>query len=259
MLGFVGFQLWGTGIAESRAQSELAQQLDAPQATSSTPNFGDAVGRISIPSIKVDKYLVAGVKWKALQKGPGLFPNSPLPGQYGNVAIAGHRTTFGAPFERINELSKGDLVEITTADGDFTYEVTGPPRVVSPDAVEEVATNDTTRAMLTLVSCHPKWTASKRIIVNAELQDTITPLTATPLVLKTDGKAAFKEGWFHDPSAWPAVIIFGLILAGIARAAVVAARGRTDKTQVYARATVMFVIVLYPFYENLARLLPTNL
>lgn len=259
MLGFVGYQLWGTGISEAREQQNLEQQFELPRLESAIPESGDVVGRIRIPSLRVDKMVVAGVSWKALKKGPGLFPNSPLPGQYGNVAIAGHRTSFGAPFARINELDEGDVIELETSSGTHTYTVTGPPRVVPPTAVDVVRTVDEDRAMLTLVSCHPKWTASKRIVVTAEMTPENPPASATPVVLASDSEEAFSAGWFHEPGAIPAVVAFALLLAIIAAAARNLVRMGYRRVAVYPIMGTLFVLTLYPFYENVARLLPTNI
>ena len=77
-----------------------------------------------IPAIGVDKIVVEGVSLADLKKGPGHYPETPLPGQEGNAAIAGHRTTYGAPFNRLDELEPGDEITVTTVQGEFTYEVT---------------------------------------------------------------------------------------------------------------------------------------
>ena len=76
---------------------------------------GDPVARLEIAKIGVDKIVVAGTDVGEPRKGPGHYPNTPLPGQLGNAAIAGHRTTFGAPFYRINELVAGDEIKVTTS------------------------------------------------------------------------------------------------------------------------------------------------
>ena len=259
MLGFVVYQLWGTGITESREQRSLEQQFEKPRLESPVPSPGDAVGRIRIPSLNLDKMVVAGVGWKALAKGPGLFPNSPLPGQYGNVAIAGHRTSFGAPFARINELDTGDTIELETTSGTHRYTVTGSPEIVRPDSVEVVRTTDRTRALLTLVSCHPKWSTSRRIIVVAEMVPEDTPDAATPITLAPDADNAFSAGWFHDPGAIPAVIAFAVLLALIAACARNLARMGYRRIMVYPITATLFVVTLYPFYENVSRLVPTGL
>src|SRR6185503_15608199 len=93
---------------------------------------------------------------------------TPLPGAVGNVGIAGHRTTFGRPFNRIDELRPGDVVILTTPVGKFTYEVQKPPFVVSPDDWS-VVDQPPGESLLTLTSCHPKGSANQRIVVRSKL------------------------------------------------------------------------------------------
>ncbi|MEY2967271.1 MAG: hypothetical protein RLY50_1321, partial [Actinomycetota bacterium] len=221
---FVVYQLWGTGLRESREQAALSAQLETVLSSSSVaPTRGAAVSRIAIPSLGVDKVLVGGVDAESLMKGPGLFPNSPLPGQLGNVAVAGHRTTYGAPFEDLDKIVVGDTITFATPRGTAEYRVTKEPYNVFPSAVEVVETKDPTKATLTLVTCTPKWTAWKRLIVEAELvtkgqieqgQTTVAaPEPATPFV--DDELVAFDEGWFHDTSVIPAVATLGALLVAI--------------------------------------------
>ena len=268
MLAFVGYQLWGTGIHESREQDSLKSSFEKAAAQTPESNVapveGEGIGRIVIPKLKVDKFIVAGVDYKSLKKGPGLFPNSPMPGQLGNVAIAGHRTTFGSPFERIDELTVGDTIQLVTAKKTFTYVVTQNPVIVRPTKVEVVKTTDKTRAKLTLVSCHPKWTAANRIIVTAYISGTDQPEKATPFVpsaTATSSKATdnFEEGWFHDPQAWPAVLFYGALLSLIGAVSVLFVKLGRGRKVVYPPALVLFLMTLYPFFENLSRLLPSNL
>jgi sortase A len=128
---------------------------------------GDAIARIEIPSIGVDKIVVAGVSTADLKKGPGHYPDTPMPGQLGNSAIAAHRTTYGQPFFDIDKVQPGDEVVMTTPAGRFVYRVTGTT-VVTPADYWVVSTTDPTQATLTLTSCDPKWTARNRIVVSAE-------------------------------------------------------------------------------------------
>ena len=86
---------------------------------------GDPLARLEIPRIDVDWIVVAGVEKSDLKKGPGHYPETPLPGQLGNAAIAGHRTTYGQPFYSIEQLQPGDEIITTTASGRFVYIVTG--------------------------------------------------------------------------------------------------------------------------------------
>ncbi|MFS8483472.1 MAG: sortase, partial [Acidimicrobiia bacterium] len=155
ILLFVAYQLWGTGLREAQAQRALEDEFeerleavldragaDGPGSSTTTtapppPALaeGDAVARIRIPDIGVDKIVVEGVSLEDLKRGPGHFPSSPLPGQPGNAAIAGHRTTYGAPFHRLDELDHGDEIEVTTLQGTFRYEVR-EQLIVAPDQVE---------------------------------------------------------------------------------------------------------------------------
>ncbi len=129
---------------------------------------GDPVARLEIPRIGVDHIVVAGVSKRDLQKGPGHYPDTPLPGQLGNSAIAGHRTTYGQPFYDIDQLEPGDDLIVTTLTGRYVYVVTGQ-QIVAPSDYEVVATVDPTVANLTLTSCHPRFTAQQRIVVASEL------------------------------------------------------------------------------------------
>ena len=134
---------------------------------------GDAIARIELPRLGVNKIVVAGVDKNDLKKGPGHYPETPLPGQLGNAAIAGHRTTFGQPFFDVDKLEVGDEIVVTTLAGRFVYRVTGQ-EIVSPSDYQVIATTDPTLATLTLTSCHPKYTARERIIVYSELDPNAT-------------------------------------------------------------------------------------
>ena len=93
---------------------------------------GDVIARLEIPSIGVDRYVVAGVDKSDLKKGPGHYPETPLPGQLGNSAIAGHRTTYGQPFYDIDQVTPGDEIIVTTPAGRFVYIATGQ-QIVGPN------------------------------------------------------------------------------------------------------------------------------
>ncbi len=238
-LAFAGFQLWGTSIAEERAQTSLtsdfesrrdafaayaertgftASEVGAPvttsipsttvpdasdsddpvigsndsQPTTSTttptttqppvpvesipeellPRQGEALGVIRIPTIGVDKAIIAGTSRDDLRKGPGHYASTPLPGQAGNAAIAGHRTTYGAPFGDIDLLVPGDRIVVETFQGLFHYEVMAQSSgighsIVTPFDVGVLEDYGDNR--LTLTACHPKYSARQRIIVQAKL------------------------------------------------------------------------------------------
>ena len=257
LLSFVAYQLWGTGIAEGRSQNAMATQFAKPQPVQ--PQFGGLVGRITIPTIDVSKYVVAGVRLKDLERGPGLFPGSPLPGQKGNVAIAGHRTTFGAPFNRIDEIRGNEKIILETQNGTFTYIVNDEPKIVSATDIAVTKTINPDIASITLVSCHPKWTSTKRIIVVAILDSTELPLPPTPLATSESIVQPIADGWFHDQTAWPTVLFFGFALIAIRIIAGIMARRGRRKIFVYLAAGGLFVPTLFLFFGGLARLLPANL
>lgn len=283
LLGFTAYQLWGTGLQTSRFQSELEQEFTStPQTSSTSPSttpqsvidangidVGDAIGKITIEKIDVDDWIVAGVSYKALKKGPGLFPDSALPGSLGNSAVAGHRTTFGAPFADLDKLNQGDIITVTTRRGVFTYAVRSVD-IVKPSAVEVLETTDPSKGVLTLVTCHPKWTSANRLIVSADLQENVTTFdrwTPAPTTAATTDQTSgvdtdeevLSEGWLHDPSAIPQTLMWAI--AAILMWWLGGFLGRRLGRQVLLRAFVVvpFLVALYFFYENLSRLTPTNL
>jgi sortase A len=152
---------------------------------------GGALEHLVIPVIGLDRYVVQGVAEADLQMGPGHYPGTPLPGQAGNVAIAGHRTTFGAPFFRLNEVHGGDLVYLTD-----TLGTTWVYRVVSQFVVapSDVAVLDRTRTPeLTLTTCNPRFEATSRLVVRAVL---LTHLARGTMVPKPLPVEATKDGKF---------------------------------------------------------------
>ncbi|MEM8706674.1 MAG: sortase [Actinomycetota bacterium] len=156
------------------------------------PEAGQALARLEIPSIELDKFIMRDVGVVSLQVGPGHYLGTPRPGFAGNAAIAGHRTTYGAPFGRVDELQPGDEITVHSADGIFTYVVLSPDEAFG-DRLAEFDEDDITDghvivqptdtwvvadfgdARLTLTSCHPEFTSRDRIIVVAELVSEAAP------------------------------------------------------------------------------------
>jgi sortase A len=293
ILLFVAYQLWGTGIREAQAQnaleSEFEEHIAAVDDTTTTtvpdapanpppaattlpapppPADGDAVAHLRIPAIDVDKIVVEGVQVSDLKRGPGHYPDSPLPGQPGNAAIAGHRTTYGAPFNRLDELGEGDEILVTTAQGAFRYEVQHQ-LIVNPDQVEVLEDFGDNR--LTLTACHPKYSARQRIVVVASLVGDAAagPATSPP----GDGNPGNDSGIGSDDdggggqtidaglggeraSAWPAIML------GVACALIWIAAWLLGtlwrKWPAYLVGLPVFLVVLFFFFENFSRLLPAN-
>jgi sortase A len=125
---------------------------------------GDALGRLRIRKIGSSFVVVQGTDGTSLQKGPGHYPDTSMPGLPGTVAIAGHRTTYLAPFRHINDLHKGDRIELEMPYARFTY-VVEKTRIVSPSEYSVVKAVGYDRLVLT--ACHPLYSAAQRIVVFA--------------------------------------------------------------------------------------------
>lgn len=129
---------------------------------------GGAFARIVIPRMGLDTMVVKGTAAADLRRGPGWIKSTDLPGPTGNVGISGHRTTYGHPFGRLNELAPGDTIELYSPYRRYLYEVVRS-FAVTPDHVEVVA--HTEEPQLTLTACHPPYSARLRLIVQAKLVD----------------------------------------------------------------------------------------
>ena len=136
--------------------------------TEPIPDEGDPLGWISIPRIGLDYVLMEGVDRSTLKSGPGHMPWTPLPGQPGNAAVSGHRTTYGAPFFDLDLLEPGDEIIVETTLGLNTYTIR-ESIVVEPTDVWVAEPRP--GAWLTLTTCTPKFSARQRLIVFAELTD----------------------------------------------------------------------------------------
>ena len=170
-VGLLGYPLY-TNLYQDYRQGELRHQLLTPrlrqQYVTHTVAVGDSLTRLKIPSLGVDVVVVEGTTTSALRAGAGHYPDTPLPCDYGNVAIAGHRTTYGKPFNQIDRLKPGDDIVLTTPIGTCDYKVAKDPFVVLPNDFTVVAPpEDPSARWLTLTSCHPKGSASHRIVVRA--------------------------------------------------------------------------------------------
>jgi sortase A len=127
---------------------------------------GHAIGRIKIDRIGLDIVVVQGTDTASLQTGPGHYRNTSLPGQPGTVAIAGHRTTYLAPFRHIDEIEDGDEIRVEMPYAAFTYTVQRH-EVVDPGDVEILRPVGFDQLVLT--ACHPPYSASQRYAVFAKV------------------------------------------------------------------------------------------
>jgi sortase A len=192
VLYFLVYQLVGTNAVTSRGQDELRNELQrewsvpsgAPSQQPKDPRkvvprrvaAGKPLAVLDIPKIRLDnKVVVEGVGREELRKGPGHVPSTVLPGQDGTFGVSGHRTTYGAPFYRLNELAKGDNITVVTREAVYTYTVTRTAIVRPTDT--QVLNNVTgpdgkPKATITLTTCHPRYSARQRLIVFGDLRFT---------------------------------------------------------------------------------------
>jgi sortase A len=272
ILLFVAYQLWGTGLRTAQAQNDLEAEFEAqaeqyatdnpapdpdpgddPEPVSTEipppPAIGEGTGRIEIPAIGVDWVFLEGVALEVLKDGPGHYEGTPLPGEEGNAALAGHRTTYGQPFHNLDQLGPGDRIIVTYITGArFEYEYR-ETEIVSPDRVEVIANTEDDR--ITLTACHPKYSASERIVVRAALVgEPLPPRSAAnepvaPAPASLDGESASRA---------PAVL-WGLA-AALVFTAIWAAGRWWRRLPAYLIGAPILVVVMFLFFENFSRLLP---
>lgn len=291
ILGFVAYQLWGTSLEESRQQgdllseyatsvgadpeAELADVLAAPsdaeptdeQGPAPTPSAGEPAGIIEIPRLDLTRMMVEGTSRSDLKKGPGHYVGTPFPGQSGNVGIAGHRTTYGAPFNRIDELQPGDEIVLSTSQGSFTYKVIPAPGstnqawyTVSPSQVEVL--EDMGDSRVTLTACHPKYSAKQRIIVHAVLVGpTASPSPqpedlGDPELVQASVAQDFDEGLGSTPEELPISLAYGGVAALTALGAWLVARNVKQWWAIWLVATPILLVLLWNGYVHMDRYLP---
>jgi sortase A len=184
---FCAYLLWGTGAYTQSQQLLLQRELAAKRAGRAAAEGGrqdridpgQAVALLRIPKLGRDyQYaVVEGVDAEHLRKGPGHYPDSAMPGQIGNFVLSGHRTTYAAPFNEIDELERDDEIVVETREARYIYRVTSQD-IVEPDEVDVLAPVPgkpdirPIRAFITLSTCHPEYSAAERLIVYGVLKET---------------------------------------------------------------------------------------
>jgi sortase A len=282
VLLFIPYLLWGTGLITAQAQRDLRQQFvatqrqhhlsgidAAPRTPTSPPTIaptipgpatGQPVGILSIPKIGLSMVVVEGTDTEQLRSGPGHYPATPLPGQAGNAAIAGHRTTYLHPFYSLDALVPGDTIDILTVQGWFVYRVTAS-QAVAPTDVAVVAPTPT--PVLTLTTCTPRYSASQRLVVQAALVADVLTATATATARgatppphgasRTVAPAAVRRQWER-------AVLWGLAVAAVITGVWIwAARLRGGRrTAVLVVGLTAWLGVVYLFFGALAPLLPAS-
>ncbi len=194
LLLFTAWQLWWTDVVSNRATAQVVDRLRddfAPHPPGGTatdradppPSVpGDAFALMYVPRLGDDwvRPVIEGTGLDVLAEGVGHYDGTAAPGEVGNFAVAGHRTTWGRPFHDIDRLRAGDHVVVQTADHVYVYGVTGH-EIVRPWQTEVIAPvpDDPgarpTERMMTMTSCHPRYSATERYVVHAELEQSLEP------------------------------------------------------------------------------------
>jgi sortase (surface protein transpeptidase) len=199
VLLFVVYELYVTDLITDQRQGELNEQLheqwDRPVAAAPPHEsiLGDAFAVLYIPRFGPDyeRVVLEGTEEAQLSQGPGHYEGTALPGEQGNLALAGHRVGKGSPFLELDLLKPGEPIVVETADSWFVYRVLGDPatgdfttdpsgipgqQIVSPSDIEVISPTPNatagaapTGAYLTLTTCHPRYSAKQRLIIHARL------------------------------------------------------------------------------------------
>ncbi len=282
VLLFTAYQIWGTQIQESHTQNALRNTLQSetnndairralaeasaldklptgPPVTatrSGDPSEGEPIGDIRIPRIGINQVVVEGTNTPDLRKGPGHYTGTPLPGQGGNAAVAGHRTTYGHPFYNLDGVKVGDPIVVTTLQGIFVYDATRS-LVVSPSdtsVIKNVFAN-----ILTLTTCNPRFSASTRLIVQAKLAHSqLFPNKGLPGArLHADPNSGDLAG---DSSVQLTQTLFwGFLFLVVGGGILYAAwRFRRQRWLIYGGGTVGLLVLLWFFFGAISPLLPAS-
>ncbi len=272
ILLFVSWQVWGTAITQHHSQEALKHQFNSnvhQAVTKPPPGFtlvpaatripdppqGAVMAHLQIPKIGLDEFVVSGTNEADVSKGPGHYLGTAIPGQAGNVAIAGHRTTHGAPFNRLAELAVGDPIELTTSGGkQLTYIVSAVPVAVSPRDVTVL--NNFGDNRLTLTTCNPEYSAVQRLIVVAAY---LPPGAKQPVpMVKGSGMPyelapAATSGWNTSLAPWVLLEIGALVGLGLAFRRLSKAYGKGGRWLILGP---IWVALLLALFETLVNFLP---
>jgi len=274
VLAFVLFEIFGTAYLQQRHQSALRAQIDptgisslVPKALHSTappvtvptispPAEGAPVAVIQIPRIGLNQVVVEGTGEDDLSKGPGHYTGTPLPGEEGNVGIAGHRTTWGRPFYNLDQLVAGDKVILATDRGTFVYRVT-TSLIVQPSDVSVLKPTPT--PTLTLTTCNPRFSAAQRLVVHAALSSTVRSLalhSAPSPQAHGSSKGARATG--SSGTDLLGILGWGALCVAIALAAWLTSRRLRRRWLVLLPAVPAFLVALFFFFDALSSSLPAG-
>jgi sortase A len=253
LLALFGTYLFvGSGLAANRTQDVLYSELETSLAEATVPVAGvipdgTPLGIVEIPRLGIEQVFVEGSASEETVDGPGLKPDSVLPGQAGVSVLVGRRAAFGAPFRNLDDLRNGDRILVTTGQGEFTYLV-DLVRVSDAPATEI----ESVPARLTLVTSDPAITPSRSLQVSAQLDGKALPASTGTLATPDDAPGSGSSGRGTALLLWAQLL---LLVTGLATWAALKYNARA----VWIGAVPVLLAILWNVFENLAVLLPNTL
>jgi sortase A len=258
LAAFMAYELWFSGLLQSRAQSALLRDFKASlvlddTASLITPPVGRPVGVMQLPRTGGEQVVVQGIGSDQTKDGPGHDPSTPAPGQTGNSVIVGRSLTYGAPFGQLDQLQQGDSVIFTTRQGQFVYSVESS--TTKPLGDQSVAA-PTTDDRLTLIGLDPGLGSPTERVVVASLQgkglQVPAPLPPAPAGLRP-GRSTLMDG------RWGAILLWGeLFLLALAGTAYLYRR-RWNLAVTYLLTTPILITLSILFFRAADTLLPPSL
>jgi sortase A len=259
---FAFFQITVANITERRAQRTLRGAFDDLLRSGAGLGAGidgkqhviargSPVALIEIPALGLRKVVVEGTDAEQLKRGPGHLRNSFVPGQPGHAVIVGRRTTYGAPFRRLNLLRSGDDVIVTTPYGRFPFRVRSVQEL-TPGKADRLKESE--NGLLTLATSDPPYTPHGALVVDTELTSDPSAFPDPPRVRGRAGSVDFTG----NVGALPGVALSGTLLFGAIAAAQVLYR-RWRRWPTYLLTTPVIVALLFMWMEGLVSMMPSTL
>jgi sortase A len=282
VLLFTAYQIWGTAIQEAHTQSALRKTLvqetnndkirqaltdaaaldklpDGPPVTAvhtAAPPEGEPVGDIRIPGIGVNQIVVEGTNTPDLRKGPGHYTGTPLPGQEGNAAVAGHRTTYGHPFYNLDAVKVGDPIVLTTLQGIFVYDTTRS-WVVSPSDTTVIANSDA--SLVTLTTCNPRFSATTRLVVQGKLVHSQLYPNTLPVAAAQHVDPVSNDLAGNNSVDFSEALFWGFLILVVGGAVLyLARRFRPQRWPIWIAGVLGTLAFLWFFFGAISPLLPAS-
>jgi sortase A len=252
---FLAFEFLYTNQLEGRSQrslmatfqQRLAQgQFNAPD----QPVQSGPVAVLQVPALGGDQVVVQGSSPEDLKQGPGHLPGTPLPGEFGNSVVVGHRLTYGGPFAHLDRLTTGDTITVLTGQGQFAYKVT---HVATVQPGQSDVIGPTADSRLTLVTSTSAMSSDRRAVTATLVGNPVGVATRPPATAGSD-----ELGTVGDVAGLYLAIIWMMALAAVAVAAVFAYRN-WPRTAAHLVTTPVILMLLFLAFNSFDRFLPGTL